>query len=193
MKREFLEGLKLEGLTKEITDGIMNEHGKSIESKKAEAEALKTESTLLKEQMKATQEKLKEFDGMDFEKVKESAEKMKAEYETNVKSLNEKFASQDYEFKTEKFLNGHEFANDLSKTAVKSEFLKMEFKETDGKFLGADDFIKNLKESQPTAFKIVEAEKPPEFGSRTGNNTDLPKDVEERRKMLEIMGMSSTK
>lgn len=49
MKREFLEGLKLE---KDTIDAIMAENGKDIEREKAKTEEEKTQKDLLDRQLK---------------------------------------------------------------------------------------------------------------------------------------------
>ena len=70
MKREFLEGLKLE---KETIDAIMAENGKDIEREKAKTEEEKTQKDLLDRQLKEATKTIKSYKDMDVDAIKASA------------------------------------------------------------------------------------------------------------------------
>lgn len=61
MKREFLKSI--EGITDEMIDAIMTEHGKDVES-------WKTQTASLQKQLTDTQNALKAFDGVDVNDLK---------------------------------------------------------------------------------------------------------------------------
>ena len=177
MKREFLKAI--EGLSDEAIDKIMAEHGKTIELKKNEVDTLKTTNETLKSQMSETQSKLKEFESMDIDGIKKATDELKSKYETETKTLSEQLQKQQYEFSAKEYLNTHKFANELTKEAVLNKFMHKEFKYEDGKFLGADDFIGQLKESQPNAFLSEQPQTKPSFGSNTSDSKDGQKTSDE--------------
>lgn len=162
MKRDELKALEL---TDEQIDSIMKLHGKTVESKKAELDALTTKVTAYEQQINDTSAKLKEFESLDVEQIKKATTDLQSKYDTDTQQLKEQLAKQEYTFKAKEYLNGYKYANDLTKEAVENKFLAKDFKLEDGKFLGADDFIKQLQESQPTAFQ-TETKNTPNFGSQ---------------------------
>ena len=64
MKREFLEGLEVNGvkLSKELVDQIMAENGKDIQREQAKV-------TTAQQTITDLQEKVKQFDGVDVQKL----------------------------------------------------------------------------------------------------------------------------
>lgn len=70
MKREFLEGLKLE---KDTIDAIMAENGKDIERENAKTEEEKTQKDLLDRQLKEATKTIKSYKDMDVDAIKTSA------------------------------------------------------------------------------------------------------------------------
>ena len=84
MKREFLEGLKIEGLTKEVIDQIMAEHGKSVQAEQAKAAAKDSELTKANETIKNLQDTVKKYDGADPEQLKQSLSDLQKKYDTDI-------------------------------------------------------------------------------------------------------------
>lgn len=169
LKREFLKEL---GLEDEAINKIMAEHGKTVEGSKSKLETFKSENEALKSQIEGTQSKLKEFESMDIDGIKKATEELKVKYESDTKALSEKLSKQSYEFSAKEYLNNYKYANELTQKAVYNEFMSKEFKLEDGKFLGADEFLKGLQESQPTAFITDTKNEPtkPSFGTKTGDS-----------------------
>ena len=81
MKREFLEGL---GLSSELIDQIMAEHGKTVTSLEnkltAKDEELQTSKTTIGE----LTEKVKKFDGVDLEGLKNGVKEWEKKYQTDL-------------------------------------------------------------------------------------------------------------
>jgi hypothetical protein len=176
MKRAELSKL---GLEESIIDSIMKLHGETIEAKKkdiasltAEIETLKATNDTYKSQLDDTSLKLKDFESMDINAIKKSAEDIKAQYEVKEKELTSKLDKQAYDFKMKEYISQFEFTSELAKKGVINELNSKGFKLDGEKFLGADDFMKELKDSNPTAFINKESDKEPKpnFGTPTTNS-----------------------
>lgn len=185
MKREFLKGLGIEGLTDEVIDKIMAENGKDIEKQKQAAE----KSTQIIENLKAEIEskdtllneansQIEKFKEMDIDSIKKNADEYKAKYEEGeAKAKEEKAAfekaleAKDYEFAVKDFASQYKFANDFVKEAFINKFNEQQFKLNEGKFLGADDYVKQFDESNPGVF-VKEEDKKGE-----SNDTTFPQIV----------------
>jgi predicted metal-dependent phosphotriesterase family hydrolase len=166
MKREFIKSLNIEGLTDEIIDKIMSENGKDIQKAQQAAEKINTELENLKAELKSKDElitnansEIEKFKSLDVEGIKAQAEEWKnkyAEFESQTKAEKEAFAKQlaekDYEFAVKEFTAQHKFTNDFVKDAFVETFKKQGFKLEDGKFLGAEDYIKTFGEKNPGVF-----------------------------------------
>lgn len=153
MKREFLEGL---GLEKDVIDKIMAEHGKGIEKVK---DTLSTKETELADTKKLLEDANKEIEGfkeLDIDEIQKKADKYKEDYERIERETKEKIAELEYENTLTEYLNNFNFTNDRIKNSIKQDMKSKEFKLEDGKFLGADDYIKLLQENEPESFKVAE-------------------------------------
>lgn len=75
MKREFLEGLEVNGvkLGKELVDQIMAENGKDIQREQAKA-------TAAQQTINDLQEKVKQFDGVDVQKLQNDIKTWEKKY-----------------------------------------------------------------------------------------------------------------
>jgi hypothetical protein len=163
MKREFLKEL---GLDDTVIDKIMAENGKDVEKQKKESDKVAEEVKNLKAELETNKQTLNEantqiekFKGMDIEGIQKSADDWKTKYETfqteaaNQKTeFEKKMKTQEYEFAAKDYINSLKFTNDFTKNAFMKEFVGKELKLEEGKFLGADDYIKQFKESNPGVF-----------------------------------------
>ena len=151
MKREFLKDL---GLEDEVINKNMTENGKYIEKHKTEKDAYKTKYDDTKKLLDDANTTIQSYKDMDVEGIKKSAEDWKAKYETDTVALNNKIAQQEYEHQADKYLNKYEFSSNLVRSAVLNQFKEKKFKLENDTFLGADDFMKQLQESEPGIFKV---------------------------------------
>ena len=90
---------------------------------------------------------------MDIESIKQSADDWKKKYETETKQLKDNLKKQEYEFAAKDFLGNYDFLSERVKKSILSEFMDKDFKLEDGKFLGAEEWVKNLSENEPELFK----------------------------------------
>ena len=144
MKREFLEGLELD---KETIDTIMAEYGKSTQGLREERDNLKT-------QIDDANKEIQSYKDMDIDSIKKSADDWKTKYEemeANQKVEKEKSIR---EARTNAFFNDVKFASESAKAGVISQFNEKDFKydEESQKFLGASEWLNDLKEKDTGAF-----------------------------------------
>jgi len=160
MKRKYLEDL---GLEKDVIDKIMKENGIDIEAEKAKAKAIEDTVEDYKKQLEETSEKLKTFEGLDVEGIKAQVSEWQQKYEKDTNELKAKNESIEYNHKLEKFISGFDFASEFAKKAVVSELSQKGFKFDGDTLLGGKDFIEEIRQKDPNAFKPVETEekKPP--------------------------------
>lgn len=144
MKREFLEGLEL---NKETIDTIMAEYGKTTQGLREERDNLKT-------QVEDANKEIQSYKDMDIDSIKKSADDWKTKYEemeANQKAEKEKSIRNE---RTNAFFNDVKFASESAKAGVISQFNEKGFKydEESKKFLGASEWLNDLKEKDSGAF-----------------------------------------
>lgn len=176
MKREFLKGL---GLEKEQIDKIMQEYGNSVEK-------LKTTNEELITQQETTQEELKKFKDMDIDSIKKATQDLQTKYDNDTKELNLKLQRQEYNHNADKYFSNYEFSSEFARNGVRSEFDKKDFKFEDGKFLGADEWVNGLKESNPNAFMSNDNPERKNFG---GEHKDDGESDTSDAQIRSIMGL----
>lgn len=90
----------------------------------------------------------------EITKLKEDLSKKDTEYQTKISEM-------EYAKELDRFFSGYKFTSELARKAAMNEFKAKEFKLENGKFLGGEDYMKELMQSNPTAFETEEGEKPP--------------------------------
>lgn len=86
-------------------------------------------------------------------------------YNTDTQTLKNQIAAAEYDAAVKDFFAPVKFTSDLAKQAAIQAFKAKELKLDGGKFLGGDDYLKELKEANPGAFVNESEDRPPEFGS----------------------------
>lgn len=140
MKREFLEGL---GLSSELIDQIMAEHGKTVTSLENKLTAKDGELQTSKTTIGELSEKVKKFDGVDLEGLKNGVKEWEKKYQTDLDALR-----LDNSIKLSIITQTHDA--DLVAGLVDKSKLKLN---DNGQVDGLDDQLKTLKESKPFLFK----------------------------------------
>ncbi len=149
MKREFLEELKLE---KDAIDKIMAENGKDIETEKQKATAKQTELDGVKTQLTEANKQIEAFKGMNIEDIKKSAEDYKTKFEEAEKNHKAELDKIAYNSAAEKFIDSLKPTDNLSKSAILSEFNKKEFKLDGETFQGAKEWAEQFKKDNSAHF-----------------------------------------
>lgn len=179
MKTEFLKGL---GLTDEQISAVMAENGKDIGKEQDKTQKAITERDAYKQQAEDAQKEIQGYKNMDIEGIKTAAANWETKYNEDIKKLQDQIAQQEYDRELEKFVDKYQFTSELAKKAVIMEIKAQGFKLNDGKLLGAEDFMKQLKEANPTAF-TEDGSKPPTISVPGGNNPPVITTKEEFKKM----------
>lgn len=130
---------------------------------KEKYQTLKTQAEGLDKQLKEANTEIQSYKGMDIEGIKQKASEWEEKYKTDTQALQEKMNQQAYDFEAERYMGKFKFSSELARKAALSEFREKKFQLQDGAFLGADDFMKQMRESNPAAF-VVDDQQPPASG-----------------------------
>lgn len=154
MKREDLEKL---GLNEEQINGVMKLKSSTmneIDSLNNKVNQLTTDKENLQKQLKDANSEIQSYKDMDIDSIKKSANDWKTKYEemeANQKAEKEKSIRDE---RTNAFFNDVKFASESAKAGVIAEFNKKDFKydEESKKFLGASEWLNELKDKDSGAF-----------------------------------------
>lgn len=114
---------------------------------------IQTESAGYKKQLEDANGVIKSYKDMDIDGIKQSVKDWETKYTEDTTKLQNQLASQEKTFAAERYLDGQKIKSPLSRKTILNEFLaqNMEFK--DGKFTGADDYMKRVREQYPDEFE----------------------------------------
>lgn len=160
MKREFLEGFKLEA---DVIDKIMAENGKDVEREKAKyADYADTKAQL--ENANKTLEKFK-----DYDQTKADVEKYKAELKKSQEESAAKIAAMERSAKVKDYLSGKKFVNDITRDAIGAKLGEMlGTDESKGKSL--DELFGELTKDKTDILKDEQQAKPPVMPEMAGTS-----------------------
>lgn len=152
------------GLTEEQITELFKINGKDVEKAKGDLATKEQELADTKKLLADANKEIEDFKELDVEGIKKAADDYKIKFEAAEQKAKEEIDKIKYEHSLIEYLNKFEFTNDRIKNSIKEDMKSKEFKLEDGKFLGADDYIKLLQENEPESFKLEEdKEKPPTF------------------------------
>lgn len=117
-----------------------------------------TELAGVQQQLTEANATIQSYKDMDIEGIKQSAANWETKYNADTAALQQKLAEQETEFAAKTYLGGFKYANDLVRDQIFAQFMAKKFTRDGEKFLGADDFMKEMQTKYPTAFV---AETPP--------------------------------
>ena len=186
MKREFLEGLNLEGDT---IESIMKEYGTSISKINAELTNSKNEVQTLKTQLDNANNEIKSYKDMDIESIKKSANDWETKYNELVENQKAEKEKSIRNERINEFFKDTKFSSEMARNGVIAEFNKKDFKydEETKSFQGASEWLSNLKSTDKGSFLSDVANPkfttPPSAPTNTGTQDELRK----------IMGLSEKK
>lgn len=189
MKREDLEKL---GLNEEQINGVMKLKSTAmseIDSLNGKIAQLTNEKDNLQNQLKDANTKIQSYKDMDIESIKKSADDWKTKYEemeANQKAEKEKSIRDE---RTNTFFNDIKFASESAKAGVIAQFNAKDFKydEETNKFLGASEWLNDLKEKDSGAFLSDVAN--PKFTT----TPTAPKNSSSMDEVMKIMGLNEKK
>lgn len=176
VKRDFLEGLKLDAAT---IDAIMTENGKDIEHAKAKYADYED----LQKQLATANETLEKF--KDYDQTKADVEKFKAELEKSQKESAAKIAAMERTAKVTDFLTGKKFVNAITQTEIKKQLADALADEKNaGKNL--DDLFAEINTPESNILQNENKPTPPVVAPMKGAATDTNADINAAR---EVMGL----
>lgn len=192
--KDYLESLEIgEGkvkLSSEEIKAILAEHGKTVttETDKVKQSLNETISNY-QNQLKTANDTIQSYKDMDIDSIKKSADDWKTKYEemeANQKAEKENSIRNE---RTNAFFNDIKFASESAKAGVIAQFNAKDFKydEESKKFLGASEWLNELKEKDSGAF-LSNVANPKFTASPTAPNNDSSMD-----KILHAMGLDEEK
>ncbi|MGP1459152.1 MAG: phage scaffolding protein [Treponema sp.] len=180
MKREFLEGLKLDA---SVIDQIMAENGKDIEREKTKTQAAETAAKEAQAQLEKANKTLEGFN--DYDQTKADIEKYKAEAETAKKEAAEKIAHLERSAQVKDFLSGKKFVNDITRDALAAK-LAEQLGSDEAKGKSIDDLFTALTKDKENILVDDKKPTPPVVGGMKGAGT-APDDA--RAHARAVMGL----
>nr|DAZ71001.1 MAG TPA: minor structural protein [Caudoviricetes sp.] len=139
-----------------------------------------TELTGVKQQLTDANTEIQSYKDMDIEGIQKSAKEWEDKYNADTKALEDKLTAQEYSHAADMFMSKYQFTSKPAREGVMAEFNKKGFKLEDGKFLGAEEYMNSLMESEDYkgAFKVEEKpevkepEKKPFFAASTQSHSN---------------------
>lgn len=163
--------------------------GKYIGKEKFDAKD--TELAGVRQQLEDANTTIKTYEDMDVEGIKKSVQDWQTKYDTDTKELQDKLAKKDYDYAVEKRVEGIKFSSTSAKKAFTADLIAKELKLENDNLLGFDDFVKEYKETDPTAFEKEQEQKTkPAFGSPTPGEESGTTELDD---IMSVMGLKQEK
>lgn len=120
---------------------------------------LKNQLTAANEAVTAANAEIESYKGMDIEGIKKAAAEweqkatqFKADAEKAQQEAADKIAAMEYDNAINSYITPLKFSSEYAKRGFVEDFKAKGFKLEDGKFLGADDYVKSVREKDPGTF-----------------------------------------
>ncbi len=162
MKREFLEGLDLGNgvkLPKEAIDAIMAEHGKTVNPLKEQITTLTTDRDAWQARAGTAEEIIQQIPkDQDPAKLMEALNEAKTALETAEADYNKKLAERDFNDALRTAMGDYKFTSPGAQRDVERQIREAGLPVKDGRILGLQEFVADLRGKDPAAFVDEEAE-----------------------------------
>lgn len=146
------EDLKAQGLTEEQISFVMAENGKDLKKLQKENDILTADRDTWKEKAETAGETLKSFEGIDLAQVKTELAEWKKKAEEAEENARKQLYERDFADALKAELEGVKFSSEAAKKAVMADIKEAGLKLKDGKILGLNDLINQMKEKDASAF-----------------------------------------
>lgn len=146
------ETLKEKGLTEEQIAFVMQENGKDIKKLQKENEKLQAERDDLRAKKETAEETLEKFEGIDPEQIKVELETYKNKAKEAEEEYNKKLYDRDFNDALKNELEEVKFTSAFAKKAIIEDIKKSGLKLKNGKILGLNDYLDQIKEEDQSAF-----------------------------------------
>lgn len=183
MKRDFLEGL---GLEKETIDKILDENSKDIGKEKAKAEQFKEDLENARNTLADREKDLEELRKStgDAAEIQKQLDELQFKYETETNDYKNQLAERDYTGAMSRMIADHavKFSSKAAERAFLADLKEKKLEMKDGALSGFEDFLKEQKEADPTAFAADDRK--PNFSKPTGGAGGKPGNPESKGESL---------
>lgn len=146
------EELKAQGLTEEQISFVMAENGKDLKKLQKENDNLITERDTWKEKAEAAETTLKGFEGVDLETMQKELSDWKQKATEAEKNAQAQLYERDFADALKTEFEGIKFSSEAAKRAIMAEVKEAGLKLKDGKILGLNDLLSQMKEKDASAF-----------------------------------------
>lgn len=177
MTKEQLQAL---GLDEDQIKEVFKLNGIAVNNAKGDLETKVKEVETLETQLTTANKEIEGFKDLNIEEIKIKADKYKEDFEQLEKDSKAEIEKIKYEHSLNDYLGQFNFANDRIKNSILQDVKEKEFKFEDGKFIGADDYIKELQKNEPDSFAKTEPTKKTFTGFKPadgGDPEDVPTDI----------------
>lgn len=146
------EELKAQGLTEEQISFVMAENGKDLKKLQKENDNLSADRDTWKEKAEAAETTLKGFEGVDLETMQKELSDWKQKATEAEKKAQEQLYERDFSDALKTEFEGIKFSSEAAKRAIMAEVKEAGLKLKDGKILGLNDLLSQMKEKDASAF-----------------------------------------
>lgn len=146
------EELKSQGLTGEQISFVMAENGKDLKKLQKENDNLTSERDTWKEKAEAAETTLKGFEGVDLETMQKELSDWKQKATEAEKNAQAQLYERDFADALKTEFEGIKFSSEAAKRAIMAEVKEADLKLKDGKILGLNDLLSQMKEKDASAF-----------------------------------------
>lgn len=146
------EELKAQGLTEEQISFVMAENGKDLKKLQKENDNLSADRDTWKEKAEAAETTLKGFEGVDLETMQRELSDWKQKAADAEKNAQEQLYERDFADALKTEFEGIKFSSEAAKRAIMAEVKEAGLKLKDGKILGLNDLVSQMKEKDSSAF-----------------------------------------
>lgn len=157
---DWLKEIIGEAYTDDMGGRISDRIGKDFVAR-ADFNATNEAKKILEQQVKDRDKQLEDLKKLDAEGLQKRITELEAENSAAKDSYTSQIESMKKDWAAEKYFDGFKFTSELAKTAAIQQFREKDLKFEDGKFIGADEFMKELQEKNPTAFENEEDDNKP--------------------------------
>ena len=114
---------------------------------------LETEKNGLQTQLENANITINSYKEMDIDGIQRSVKEWETKYNEDTQALQGQMLTQQKQFAAERYLDSQKIKSPLSRKAIMQEFLAQDMEFKDGAFVGADEYMKGIREKYPDEFE----------------------------------------
>lgn len=162
------EDLQAQGLNEDQIKYVFAENGKDIAAEKKRADTAEKDRDSWKNRAETAENTLKGFEGKDFDAIQKDRDEWKQKAEKAEADYKQQIYDRDFSDALSTAMESYKFSSDYAKTAVMAEIKSAGLKLLDGKIIGLNDMIENIKAKDASAFVTESQEEKAKFTTPPG-------------------------